>query len=170
MSERYIGEIRMVAFNPAPTNWAFCNGALLQISQYGDLYTVIGTTYGGDGVNTFALPDLRSRAPIHMGTLAGNNYSIGQAAGEENVAVTSDQLPQHTHALSASSNTGTTGSPQGAVWASSSELPFSTNSPDAKMSPAAVGNTGSSQPHNNISPFLAVNFIIALNGVYPSRG
>ena len=170
MAQPYVGEIRVVAFNYAPVDWAFCDGSLQSISQNPTLYQVIGTTYGGDGVNTFALPDLRSRTPIHAGTLNGNAYPVGQSAGEEQVVVTPPQLPQHTHILSASSNAGTVSSPAGNIWASSSKFPYSNKTPAATMSPAAVGNAGSSQPHDNISPYLAVNFVIALYGIYPSQG
>lgn len=170
MAQPYIGEIRVVTFSFAPVNWAFCDGSLQSISQNITLYQLIGTTYGGDGTNTFALPNLRSRTPIHAGTLNGNNYTVGQAAGEENVTVTTSQLPQHTHILSASTNTGTVNSPKGNIWASSSQLPYADKTPTVAMSPAAVGNAGNSLPHDNLSPYLAINFIIALNGIYPSQG
>lgn len=169
MATPYIGEIRLVAFNFAPPNWAFCDGTLQSISQNPTLYSLIGTTYGGDGVNTFGLPDLRSRSPIHAGTLNGNTYVVGQSDGEETVAVTPPQLPQHTHLLSASSAAGTQSSPKGNIWAASSQNPYSNKVPITTMSPAGVGNAGGGLAHNNISPYLAINFVIALNGVFPSR-
>jgi len=167
MAQPYIGEIRLVAYNFAPPDWAFCDGALQSISQNPELFSLIGTTYGGDGVSTFALPDLRSRSPIHSNN---NIYPVGQSAGEESVTLTPAQLPPHTHFLAALSTAGTKSSPSGNIWASSSELPYSDKTPGATMSSAAVGNAGGGQSHNNISPYLAINFVIALHGIYPAQG
>jgi microcystin-dependent protein len=170
MAQPYIGEIRLVAYNFAPSDWALCDGALQSIAQNPELFSVIGTTYGGDGVTTFALPDLRSRSPIHTGTLNNNAYPVGQSAGEESVTLTPAQLPLHTHYLAAASTAGTKSSPSGNIWASSSELPYASNTPNATMSSAAVASAGGGQAHNNISPYLTINFVIALHGIYPAQG
>ncbi len=170
MSEPYVGEIRMVGFNFAPVNWAFCNGQLVPISENETLFNLIGTTYGGDGQSTFALPNLQSRVPIHMGTSsAGGTYVIGQMAGEEQVTLNANQIPSHSHVPQANSGAGTQTSPGGNVWAASGALPYSNNPPNAPMAPQAVQNTGGSQPHGNIQPYLAINFIISLYGIYPSQ-
>ncbi len=168
MAQPYVGEIRQVGFSFAPPDWALCDGSLQPIAQNQELFSLIGTTYGGDGMNTFALPDLRSRSPIHTGPLNGVTYPVGQSAGEEQVVLTPAHLPPHTHLLAAVSTAGTQSSPSGNIWASSSELPYSNKTPTATMSSAAVGNAGGGQPHNNISPYLAINFVIALHGIYPS--
>jgi len=170
MSTPYIGEIRMVGFSFAPVDWAFCNGALMSISANSTLFNLIGTTYGGDGVNTFALPNLQSRVPIHMGTSrAGIPYVIGQMAGEEQVTLTTSQIPAHNHTAQADSNSGTQTSPSNNVWAASSALPYSATAPTVAMAVPAVQNTGGNQPHDNMLPYLAINFIIALYGIYPSQ-
>lgn len=165
MGSQYIGEIRMFAGNFAPVDWAFCNGQILAISQYEALFSLIGTTYGGDGQNTFALPNLQSRIPFHQGT----GFVLGQLAGSEQVTLTTQQIPSHTHAANASNAVGDQGSPSGNVWAQSTDNEYSNQAATIAMNPAAVGVTGSSIPHDNMTPFLAVNFIIALFGVYPSQ-
>ncbi len=164
MSTPYIGEIRMFAGNFAPAGWMFCNGAILAISQYETLFSLIGTTYGGDGQSTFALPDLRSRVPMHQ----ASGFVLGQTGGEEQVTLTVNQIPAHAHVPQASSDTGSQTSPAGNVWANSNRLPFSASSPGAVMDPSAVGSAGGSQPHDNMIPFLGVNFIISLFGIFPS--
>jgi len=171
MSEPYIGEIRIFAGNFAPVNWSFCDGSLIAISQNDALFQLIGTTYGGDGQTTFALPDLRGRVPVHMGTGAGATYVQGQNGGVENVTLTVNQIPAHSHVPQAAS--GTTGnpgnSPQNNVWSGWTGGQFSSAAPSVAMNSTAVGSTGGSQPHDNMLPFLGINFIIALYGVYPTQ-
>jgi len=167
MSEPYIGEIRIFAGNFAPVNWAFCDGSLIAISQNSTLFNLIGTTYGGDGINTFALPDLRSRSPVHQ----GNGYVIGQSGGVESVTLTASQLPAHTHVPQAS--TGANGpphnSPANNVWSGWTGAPYSSQAPTHALDSSAVGPAGGSQPHDNMVPFQVITFIIALYGVYPSQ-
>jgi len=164
--EPYVGEIRMFGGNFAPVGWAICNGALIAISENEALFNLIGTTYGGDGVNTFALPDLRGRVPVHQGV----GFAPGQSGGSETVTLTVSQLPAHTHVPQANSNPGTNASPSSNVWASSSLNQYSSNAPGAPMDPAALGSTGGSQPHENMMPFVAINFIISLFGIFPTQG
>jgi microcystin-dependent protein len=165
MSQPYIGEIRMFAGNFAPAGWAFCDGSLLAIPENDALFNLIGTTYGGDGQSTFALPDLRSRVPIHQ----GSGFILAQTGGEEQVTLTVNQIPAHTHVPQANSATGAQTSPAGNVWASSANFPYSPNTPSAAMDPAAVGSSGGSQPHDNMAPFVVVSFIISLFGIFPSQ-
>jgi microcystin-dependent protein len=169
MSDQYIGEIRMVGFNFAPVEWALCNGQLLSIAQNAALFALLGTTYGGDGQNTFALPNLQSRIPFHAGSNSGNVLVLGQLAGSETVTLTTTQIPAHTHSLAASSGTGTQPSPAGGVWAASSLNQFSTEAAAHTMAPSTVTATGGSQPHDNLPPFQVINFIIALNGIFPTQ-
>jgi microcystin-dependent protein len=169
MSEPFIGEIRMVGFNFAPQGWAFCDGSLLPISEFDTLFALIGTTYGGDGQTTFALPDLRSRVPMHMGQGAGlSPRTLGQNGGEETVTPTPNQLPQHTHAAGANANSNLA-TPQGTVWGGWTGSQFSSQGVNAQMNAAALGNAGGSQPHDNMLPFQAVNFVIALFGIFPQQ-
>ena len=167
MSNPYVGEIRMFSGNFAPLGWAFCDGSVLSIADNNVLFALIGTTYGGDGVSTFVLPDLRGRAPVHQ----GNGFVIGQIGGTETVTLTVSQLPSHTHApLAASGGSGIpANSPAGNVWSGWTGNQFSTQAPTAPMSPAAVAADGGSQPHDNMVPFLAINFIISLFGIFPSQ-
>lgn len=165
MSQPYIGEIRIFAGNFAPSGWAICDGTLLPISQYDAFFNLIGTTYGGDGQNTFALPDLRGRLPLHQ----GNGFTLAQSGGAETVTLTVSQIPAHTHVLAASSNAGTTHSAAGNLWANWTGSQFSDQPPNASMDPATPGLAGGSQPHDNRSPFLALNFIISLFGIFPSQ-
>jgi len=170
MATPYIGEIRMVGFNFAPAGWQLCQGQLLSISNFEALFNLIGTTYGGDGQNTFALPDLRSRIPIHQGTLAGGpTYVIGEQSGTETVTITTNQMPQHNHLLNAQSANGNQPSPLGGVWAGSPLDQYSSGAPTTTMSASLVALSGGSQPHDNMPPYLCVNFAIALFGIYPSR-
>jgi microcystin-dependent protein len=172
----YIGEIRMFGGNYAPLGWAVCQGQTLQIVSNQALFSLIGTTYGGDGVTTFNLPDLRGRAPMHQGTnqSTGTAYPLGKAGGSEQVALVSSQLPAHTHTAQAQSGPGTQAGPGNAVWATELDpnvRPFSANtSPSGVMNQACVSAAGNGQPHENRMPYLAVNFIIALEGIYPSSG
>jgi microcystin-dependent protein len=169
MAQPFIGEIRMTGFNFAPVDWLLCQGQLLSISENEALFTLIGTTYGGDGVNTFALPDLRGRVPVHQGSSGAGTYVIGQLGGSETVTLLTNDIPSHTHILSAQSGVGSQPSPSGGVWASSALDQFSTASPTATMAPGQVELTGGSQPHDNMAPYLCINFIIAAYGIYPSQ-
>ncbi|MGO4109344.1 phage tail protein [Paenibacillus sp. YAF4_2] len=170
MSDQYVGEIRMFGGTFAPVGWAFCNGQLLSISENDVLFSLIGTTYGGDGQLTFALPDLQGRLPVHAGrSSSGTTYIIGQKAGQENVTLTNNQLPAHTHFANSSNLAGTTNSPENAFWATSSKNQYSDALPDTQLNPAVIGATGGSQPHDNLMPYTALSFIIALNGIWPSQ-
>src|SRR5256885_3969970 len=167
MSSPYIGEIRMFAGNFAPVGWAFCNGALMAIDQNDALFNLIGTTYGGDGQTTFAMPDLQSRVPLHVGP----GFALGQTGGVESVTLTTSQIPAHSHVPQANSAAGTQPSPANGVWASTNPSinNYSNVAPSLNMDPAAIGSSGGSQPHDNMVPFLAVNFILSLFGVFPSQ-
>ncbi len=163
MSEPFVGEIRMFGGNFAPVGWALCNGALMAISQYEVLFQLIGTTYGGDGQNTFALPDLRGRLPVHQ----GSGFVIGQLAGNETVTLTTNQMPAHTHTVVARTS-ATAGSPSGNVYGGNTDSIY-TPTPSAPMNAGVIGVAGGSQPHDNMMPYLAVNFIISLEGIFPSQ-
>lgn len=171
MGTPYVGEIRMFAGNFAPVGWMLCQGQALSISENDVLFQLIGTTYGGDGVNTFNLPDLRSRIPIHQGSNAGQVFVIGQSAGEETVTLTTQQIPAHSHVPQAStSNTSppNVSSPSNMVWAQSTLDDYSSAAPTSPMAAAAVQGSGGSQPHDNMVPFLVINFIISLFGIFPT--
>lgn len=164
----YIGEIKLFAGNFAPLGWARCDGQVLSISENSALFSLIGTTYGGDGVNTFQLPDLRGRAAAHFGASGFNNPGV--AAGAESVSLTTSQLPAHTHPVRCSS-VGTQVSPVNAYWGAETggnTASYSSTS-NASMSANAVTPAGNSQPHNNMQPFLVMNYIIALEGLFPSQ-
>jgi microcystin-dependent protein len=167
MSSPFIGEIRMFGGNFAPVGWAFCNGAIIPIDQNDALFNLIGTTYGGDGQSTFALPNLQSRVPVHVGP----GFALGQTGGAESVTLTTSQIPAHSHVPQCSSGQGTASGPAGNVWAvpNPSVTIYSDVAPSLGMSPTAVGPTGGSQPHDNMIPFLVVNFIISLFGIFPSQ-
>jgi microcystin-dependent protein len=158
----------MFGGNFAPAGWAFCDGSIIAITANETLFSLIGTTYGGDGMNTFALPDLRGRVPIHLGSGTGGTYPLAQTGGAEQVTLTTSQMPAHSHIPQANSQMGTQTSPAGNLWANSANPPYSTANPSAALNPAAIGRAGGSQPHDNMLPFLVVNFIISLFGVYPS--
>jgi microcystin-dependent protein len=166
LSDAYVGEIRMFAGAFAPTGWAFCEGQILPIQDYTALYSLIGTYYGGDGVNTFALPDLRGRGPLHVGT----GYVLGQMGGNEQETLNITQIPPHSHVAFARSVPGNSDSPAGRAPAKNAAgvLQYGASA-DTNLSSAAVTPAGASQPHNNMQPYLAISFIIALDGVYPSR-
>lgn len=171
MSESYVGEIRIFAGNYAPEGWAMCNGQLLPINENEALFALIGTTYGGDGRTNFAVPDLRGRLPVHMGTSprTGTGYVLGQAGGVEEVTLTVGQLPAHTH--QAQANTAADAeSPANAVWAGSALNRFSTAAPDTGMSAAAVTQAGGGGAHDNVMPSLPLTFIISLLGIFPTQG
>jgi microcystin-dependent protein len=167
MSSPFIGEIRMFGGNFAPVGWSFCNGAIIPIDQNDALFNLIGTTYGGDGQTTFALPNLQSRVPIHVGP----GFALGQSGGTETVTLTTSQIPAHSHVPQANNNAGSLASPLGGVWAGSSPTlnNYSNVAPTLNMDPAAIGPSGGSQPHDNMIPFLCVNFILSLFGVFPSQ-
>jgi microcystin-dependent protein len=171
VSEPYIGEIRMFAFGSrgAPNGWQSCDGSLLPISEYDALFALIGTTYGGDGQTTFAVPDLRGRVPLHQGTGPGqSSYIIGQQGGTETVTLTESQIPAHTHALPVSAAAATSPNPKSAVLAANSADPVFADTATASMSATAVGLAGGSQPHENCMPTLTVAFAIAYFGIFPS--
>lgn len=169
MSAPYVGEIRIFAGNFAPAGWAFCDGSLIAISENDTLFNLIGTTYGGDGQETFALPNLSSRMPLHMGQGLGfSNYVLGEMTGVESVTLNVNQIPAHTHVPTANS-ASSSDSPNGNVWASASVVaPYGATPSTAQMNAAAVGGAGGSQPHENMHPFSVVNFIISLFGIFPS--
>lgn len=175
MSNPFIGEIRMFGGSFAPAGWAFCSGQLLPISENDALFTLIGTTYGGDGQETFGLPNLMGRIPIHAGTGGGSTYSLGEMAGVESVTLTTQQIPAHNHVPLASSNAGTSSSPAGNFWAAASTgnqmyfTPPASPPPIVPMDTVLVQPSGGSQPHENMSPFLVVSFIISLFGIFPSQ-
>lgn len=166
--DAYIGEIRMFGGTFAPAGWAFCNGQLLPIAGNESLFSLIGTTYGGNGINNFALPDLRGRIPISQGQGTGlSNRVIGQMDGSETATLLLEQIPAHTHPAGIATTAGTSESPANAVWAASNCNQFSDNPPNGTMNPAALTVTGGNQPHDNMMPFLTVSYIIALDGYFP---
>jgi microcystin-dependent protein len=173
MASPFLGEIRMFGGNFAPRGWAFCNGQIMPISQNTALFSLLGTTYGGNGTSTFALPNLQSRVPVHWGTGAGlSSYVIGQQAGQENVTLLQSQMPAHTHLLNAVTSGGNQASPTGnlpAVESTGTSLNYSSDPANTTMNPAAVANAGQSLPVPVVQPCLAVSFIIALAGIFPSR-
>jgi microcystin-dependent protein len=171
MSESFVGEIRMFAGNFAPRGFALCDGQLLSVSQNDALFSLLGTIYGGDGRTTFGLPDLRGRIPIHAGTGPGlSPRRLGMKAGAENVTVSVNTLPSHNHGpFKASGDTGDTASPAGKTTAVAPGDIYTEEDPDTNFNAASVTNVGGSRSHTNLMPFLCINFIIALFGVYPSR-
>jgi microcystin-dependent protein len=164
VSMQYIGEIRMFGGSFAPVGWMLCDGQILPISQYEALYTLIGTTYGGDGQETFGLPNLISRIPFHQGPA----LPIGQVAGAESVALNSSHLPSHSHTARASNGAATSSTPAGNVWAGWGDAPYATDLPNVLMDAAAVSSVGNGLPHENRPPFLVLTFIIAVDGLFPS--
>jgi microcystin-dependent protein len=170
MSQPYVGEIRLVGFTrSAPLGWAVCDGSLLPIVQYQDLFSLIGTTYGGDGQETFGLPDLRGRVPVHQGTGPGlSTYVLGQTGGTEAVALTAAQMPAHTHTLSASSAQARPSAFRAALLGSSStDRYYGEGTPTTPMAQGALSVSGSGQAHDNMAPSLPMNYIIALYGTFP---
>jgi microcystin-dependent protein len=171
VSDPYVGEIRIFGGNFAPAGWAFCQGQTMPISENDTLFTLIGTTYGGDGQETFNLPDLQGRVPVHMGTGTGlSAYTIGETAGVESVTLTIQQIPVHSHPLLASTAGGTTTTPE-------SNLPASNNTakiylkdqPTGSLANTALTTAGGSQPHDNLMPIIVINYIISLFGVFPTQ-
>ena len=179
MATPFVGEIREVGFNFAPPGWLPCDGRLLPISQYQVLYTLLGTTYGGDGVNTFAIPDLQGRAPVHQGSLNGNSsvYILGQKAGTEQVTILSSQMAAHTHTISVNNQVATINAATArATWAQATQDGttildgYSAPPGNASLSPTMVSSAGGSLPFPILQPYLAVNYIIATEGIFPSQG
>jgi microcystin-dependent protein len=165
----YVGQLLLVPYNFAPSGWMFCQGQLLPISEYSTLFNLIGTTYGGDGQSTFALPDLRGRTPIHQGTGAGlSSYVIGQIGGVENVTLNGNQIPVHSHQAYGSSQAASTVSPAGAVPASGQTM-YRTGATPFPLSPTVCSIAGGNVPHDNLQPYLTMNWIISLFGIYPSQ-
>ena len=172
LNDNYLGEIKLFGGNFAPLGWAPCDGRLLSISENDALFALLGTTYGGDGQSTFGLPDLRGRVPMHQGTLSGGStYIIGQMAGVESVTLNTNNLPSHTHPFAASNTAGTTNDPtNGFLAAAANFQPYSNGTtPDTNFSPNAISMVGGNNPHDNTVPFQAVQFIIALQGIFPSQ-
>lgn len=165
-TDPFLGEIHIFAGNFAPKGWAFCEGQLLSIAQNTALFSLLGTTYGGNGTTNFALPDLRGRVPIHT----SNDYTLGQAGGAETVTLTQGQLPMHSHGMTATSDEGSLVSPSGAVYARArGGVPVYGDQATGQLSGSAISGMGGGQPHNNLQPYLALNYIIALQGVFPAR-
>jgi microcystin-dependent protein len=168
MADPFLGEISPVAFAFAPKGWAMCNGQVLSISQNTALFSLLGTTYGGDGVSTFALPDLRGRVIVE----SGSSYPLGSSGGVESLTLNAIQIPAHSHAPVCSTKAGSSGEAAGQVWAGSSsgETLYQTGAnPNGSMAAGLITPSGTSQAHTNVQPFLVVNFIIALTGIFPSR-
>jgi microcystin-dependent protein len=165
MAQPYVGEIRMFAGNFAPAGWMFCEGQLLPISENETLFQLIGTTYGGDGQSTFALPDLRGRLPLHQ----GNGFILAETGGAESITLTVSQIPAHAHALLANDAAGNASLPQDNLLAKSiSNTPYTTFTPNTAMNAGTVQQTGGSQPHSNFQPYLCIDFIISLFGLFPN--
>ena len=172
MSEPFLAEVRIVGFNFAPRGWAFCDGQILPINQNQSLYSLLGTTYGGDGRTSFALPDIRGRTPIHVGrSNGGGNHGLGQKSGEETHTLATNEMPEHRHLFNASTQDGSTADPTGHVLARILDLAYVNDGTGSKiqMSSQAVLNVGGGQAHNNMQPYLALNYCIALQGLFPSR-
>jgi microcystin-dependent protein len=166
MSEPFLGEIKIISWNYNPVGWAFCNGQFLPINQNQALFSLLGTMYGGNGQTTFALPDFRGRVPLHVGA----GFTQGQAGGESAHTLTQSEMTQHMHVLSGSSANANNFSPaNNPVWAKANQVLYAPPSSLVAMNPASVTNTGGSQPHENKQPYLVLNFIIALQGIFPSR-
>jgi microcystin-dependent protein len=171
MADPFLSEIKIFSFGYAPRGWASCNGQLLPINQNQALFSLLGTTYGGDGRTTFALPNLQGRVPIHM----GQGHLLGERAGEQAHTLTNSELPLHQHLMSSNNAVvgaapnATQGSPGGNFWANNGKAVYTTSPGNSTMSPQAVGTTGGSQAHLNMQPFLVLNFCIALVGIFPSQ-
>ena len=165
MAEPFLSEIRMMSFNFPPKGWAFCNGQLLPINQNQALFSLLGTTYGGNGQTNFALPDLRGRTPIHV----GNGHSLGERAGESAHTLLLAELPQHLHLASGSTTSGDTSTPSGDILADTPTQIYTSPANLTSLQPPTVTNVGGGQPHDNMQPYLTINFCIALQGIFPSR-
>lgn len=165
MSEPFLGEIKLFSFGRAPKGWALCDGKVLPINTNQALYSLLGTIYGGDGVRTFALPDLRGRVPVHV----GNGVTLGHKAGEETHMLTINEMPTHHHIVTASSENATLKVATGHVWGTSTDNIYSTDQLNTNMNVQALSSSGKSQPHQNMQPYSVANYCIALVGIYPSR-
>lgn len=166
MGTPFLGEIKIVAFNYAPNGWAMCNGQFLPINQNQALFSLFGTTYGGNGQTTFALPDLRGRVPLHT----GGGFTQGQAGGQTAHTITTSEMPQHIHFAQGTNDNAAVANPAGNVWASGGQqVYFDPPANLVNMTPGAVTSVGGSQPHENMSPYLTLTFIVALIGVFPSQ-
>jgi microcystin-dependent protein len=166
MAQPYVGEIRMFGGNFAPAGWMFCEGQLLPISENETLFNLIGTTYGGDGQSTFALPDLRGRLPMHQ----GNGFTLAETGGAEEVTITVNTMPSHTHALLASSTVTQQTNPTANVVGQSTQAKlYIDDVPNVNLAPVVISSVGGSQPHTNFQPYLCVDFIISLFGIFPSQ-
>jgi microcystin-dependent protein len=164
MAQPYVGEIRMFAGNFAPAGWMFCSGALLPISENETLFQLIGTTYGGDGQSTFALPDLRGRLPVHQ----GNGFILAESGGAEEITLTVNQIPSHTHPSLATNDIPTVGTPQNNLPGQAAAKIYRSGDPSVSLNAAALSAVGGSQPHTNFQPYLCINYIISLFGIFPS--
>jgi microcystin-dependent protein len=171
MSEPFVGEVRLFAGNFAPNGWAFCDGQLVSIAENDVLFNLIGTTYGGDGQNTFALPDLRGRVPVHQGSNGqSGSYVIGESGGVESVTLSAAQMPQHTHAMLASTTPASSTHGAAEVLGSSATMNlYGPGAPNMAMDPSAIAPLGGGQPHENMPPYVALNYIVSFFGVFPSQ-
>jgi microcystin-dependent protein len=179
MSDQFVAEVRIFPFNFAPTGWATCDGQLMPISQNTALFSLLGTTYGGDGKSTFALPNLQGSAPMQPGQGQGLSLrDLGEMSGTDNITLLTSEIPVHTHTVQVSNQTATAATPTGNVPAriafstgtqSGSGVAYSANTPTVLMAPEALAATGASQPHNNLQPYLVLTFCIALQGIFPPR-
>ena len=166
MGTPYLSEIRIVSFNFAPRGWALCNGQTLSINQNQALFSLLGTTYGGDGITNFKLPNLQASMPLHQ----GNGFNLGNAGGEATHMLTVPEMPSHTHTAQGISTAATSPTATNNTWATSTANPYNTQPPpNTTMSPATVAMAGGGQPHDNMPPYLTLNFVIALQGIFPSR-
>ena len=164
MATPFLSEIRIFSFNFPPKGWALCNGQLMPINQNQALFSLLGTTYGGDGINNFALPNLQGRMPIHQGA----GFPLGQAKGEQTHTLVDAEMPQHSHSATASSAPANVGGAPGNFWANGNQPAYASNS-NVLLAPATVNNIGGNQPHDNMPPYLVLNFCIALSGIFPSQ-
>lgn len=172
MTAPFVGEIKMFGFNFPPRNYTFCSGQLLPISQNTALFSLLGTTFGGNGTTNFALPNLQGRAPMGFGPGAGPGLSqrdLGEVAGSESVTLLQTEMPAHNHGMSAQNSRADRANASGAALAASADQVYSSSSPSATLHPLEIGFTGGNQPHNNLQPLLTLNFCIALRGVFPAR-
>jgi microcystin-dependent protein len=170
MADPFVAEIRIVGFNFAPQGWAFCDGTLIPISQNTALFSLLGTSYGGNGTTLFALPNLRGKAPIHWGQGPGlSDRSIGESGGSETVTLTMNEMPAHAHAIAATSAPADRSNPASSVLATPADPTYTAQAANTVTNPTTLAVEGGTQPHNNLQPYLALNFVIALQGIFPSR-